>query len=163
MQTARALLAIDAATRGAFAWQEAGTVHSEAFHVPAGEHPGARYYAMYAQVLARLYGLRPDAVVYEQSFLRGGASVRVLVGLQTAIQMACAYAQVPVLAVNPSEWRTLIPAEWRPGRVISGDWKALAERLAREQFGAPADLTQDEYDARCMLAWACRYATWRTP
>lgn len=156
-------LAIDPGTRGAFCGRGPdGEALSLPLNVcgPKGEHPGARLLRLREALRRILFDLWPDAVVYEQGqHWPQSAIYRAMGAYYGVIELVCAELVVPVLPLNPAEWQAwAVPPEERTGPVYKNGRRKLTKddlaHVAQEHFGAPAGLTQDEYEARLMLAYA---------
>lgn len=145
-----AILAIDPGSSCGFAISCGSEIHSGTWTLtPArGESPGMRYLKLRSElavVLEEFSGLK--LIVYEAAHHRGGAATEYGVGCSTHIQSFGAEHGIEVSAVHSATLK-----KWATGK--GNTPKPQMTELGKMQFAGLTTKTDDEVDARWILAYA---------
>jgi crossover junction endodeoxyribonuclease RuvC len=143
------ILALDLGTKTGWAARFAGgAVESgtQVFDVRRGESPGMRYIRFRAWLTQMLDHVQPDLVAFEQAHHRGGAATEVAAGFSTRVLEFCAEAGIEHTSVHTA---TLKKHATGKGNAK----KAVMIEAAEARWGMTFK-SDDEADARCVLAWA---------
>jgi crossover junction endodeoxyribonuclease RuvC len=143
------VLALDLGTKTGWAARfDSGAVESgtKVFDVPRGDSPGVRYLAFRAWLRKRLREVEPELVAFEKAHHRGGAATEVAAGFSTRVLEYCAEAGIEHTSVHTATLKKHATGKGNAN-------KALMLQAAAERWGMTFE-SDDEADARCVLAWA---------
>ena len=146
------ILALDLAASTGWATSAHGRIESgvQRFDLKRGESPGMRF-VHFNGWLSRWApdGYRPDLIVYEQNFRRGGAATEIAAGFSTRVKEFCARNGVEHTTVNVTTLKKFATGKG------NADKDAMAEAAHRRGWitlGQPKD--DNEIDAIALLYYA---------
>lgn len=147
------ILALDISTKcGWAAWNGSRLTASgqQKFEIGRGESKGMRLIRFRKWLREMIAEVRPEVIAYERpSFFRGGAATEVIVGFTSVMQEEAAGAPREI-DISPISTSTLKKHATGGGRAGKPEMIAAAQK----RWKIREEITDDEADALCVLAWA---------
>lgn len=147
------VLSLDLASRTGWATNVHGPIESgvQDFALKRGESPGMRFVYFNGWLWQWRSNWRPDVIVYEQNFRRGGAATELAAGFSTRVMEFCAQNGIEHAAVNVATLKKWVTGAGR------GDKDAMYAAVCRRGWSQPGwrgTPDHNEVDAICLLHYA---------